>query len=369
MSTVSGGRRRAFRSRHHTPMGQGGKLAVLFVSLALVLFVFAVMLGNHLRSLAVEIIEDTTEPSTTEPQVYYANPPEDVIARGIVFGVDYFPLNEDTTEETSTLTDADTTEASPETDLPESTEETDLPETEEITDLSEDPIRFDAVSLVLRERDVENGNIRLAYSSPLSMEYSIDIAGSVDLYEGMEIIRSNWGERTKICGILEIDYLNRPQELRGVMRAYEVALVCELIDAGFDELLLLGFSDYTDEGLAFISDIYEKKGRGTVIGLGLSFNYITSFGAKEKIGEIAKKCGFLALDLYSQDVPVLMTAEALIADKVSRTLSICREYSIRILAGCGESPDFEAQTRAAINAGADNIMTGLGLPMFVSDDE
>jgi len=369
MSTVSGGRRRAFRSRHHTPMGQGGKLAVIFVSLALLLFVFAVMLGNYLRGLAVEIIEDTTEPSTTESQVYYANPPEDVIARGIVFGVDYFPLSEDITEETGIVTDTEAADSSTEADTSESTIQMDLTETEEITDLPEEPIRFDAVSLILRERDAESGKIRLAYNSPLSYEYSIDIAGSVDLDEGIEIIYSNWGERTKICGILEIDYLNRPEELRGVMRAYEVALVCELIDAGFDELLLLGFSEYTDEGLAFISDVYEEKGRGTVIGLGLSFNFVTSFGAKEKIGEIAQKCGFLALDLYSQDVPVLMTAEALIADKVSRTLSICREYSIRVLAGCGEAPDVEAQTRAALNAGADNIMSALGLPALASEDE
>lgn len=339
MSTVSGGRRRAFRSRHHTPMGQGGKLAVIFVSIALVLFVLAVMLGNYLRGLAEDIIEDTTEPSSTEAEVYYANPPADVIARGILFGVDYSVDTEDTAE---TLDES-------------------VSETEENTDIPADPVRFDSLSLTLREKDRESGENILAYSSPVSLEYSIDRVGSVDLYEGLELIADNWGERTKICGIFEIDYLSRPEETRGIMRAYEIALVCELVDAGFDEILLLGFTDHGDEGLSFISDVYAAKGRSTAIGLGFSFDYLDSFDAKAEIDEIAKKCGFLALDLYSADVPALMSAEALIADRVSRTLSICREYSVRVLLGCGSNPDCESQTRAAMEAGADNVMTGLGV--------
>ncbi len=348
MSSVSGGRRRAFRSRHHTPMGQGGKLAVLFVSIALVLFVLSVMLGNYLRSLAQDIIEDTTQPSSTEAEVYYANPPADVIARGIIFGKDYLVSTEDMTEETST-------------EATEYANDTEASATEEDTAIPEDPIKFDSVSVTLREKDRESGALLLAYSSPVSLEYSIDITGSVYLDEGIELIESNWGERTKICGVFVIDYLNRPEETRSIMRAYELALVCELVDAGFDEILLLGFTGNTDEGLSFISDIYEEKGRGTAIGLGLSFDFVNSLEAKDRIDEIAKKCGFLALDLYSVDVPALMSAESLISDRVSRTLSICREYSIRALLGCGNDPDCESQTRAAIDAGADNIMTGLGI--------
>ena len=101
MSTVSGGRRRAFRSRHHTPMGKGGKLAVIFVCTALILFVFAVMLGNHLRGLAEAVIEDTTEPSTTEEEIYYANAPGEVIAMGIYFGGEFAPDETETQEQTA----------------------------------------------------------------------------------------------------------------------------------------------------------------------------------------------------------------------------------------------------------------------------
>ncbi len=336
MSTVSGGRRRAFRSRHHTPMPPGGKLAVIFVSIALVLFVLAVMLGNYLRGLAEDIIDDTTEPSSTEAEVYYANPPADVIARGIRFGVDYSVDTEQTAETIDGGTGDD-------------------------TGVPEDPVRFDSISLTLREKDRESGENLLAYSSPVSLEYSIDRVGAVDLYEGLELIAENWGERTKICGIFEIDYLSRPEETRGIMRAYEIALVCELVDAGLDEILLLGFTGHADEGLSFISDVYEAKGRGTAVGLGFSFDYLDSAETKAEIDKIAKKCGFLALDLYSAEVPALMSAQDLISDRVSRTLSVCREYSVRVLLGCGSDPDCESQTRAAMDAGADNVMTGLGV--------
>lgn len=350
MSTVSGGRRRAFRSRHHTPMAPGGKLAIIFVTVALLLFVFAVMLGNYLRGLAIDIIEDTTLPSSTEAEVYYANPPAEVISRGIVFGKDY-----SLETETETETEIGTAEESTTEDTTADDEKTDA------NIIEEDPVRFDSVSVRLRKRDRDSGEMLLAYSSEVSLEYSIDVRGSCDLYEGVELIKENWGDRTKICGIFDVDYLSRSEETRGIMRAYEIALICELIDAGFDEIMLIGFSGAPDEGLSFISDIYEQKGRGTVIGIAFSFDFLISEGAGEKIDEVAKKCGFLALDLSSAEVPSLMSAESLIADRVSRTLELCREYSIRVILGCGNAPDVESQTRTAIDSGANNIMTALGI--------
>ncbi len=341
MSTVSGGRRRAFRSRHHTPMGEGGKLAVLLVCIALVLFVFAVMLGNYLRGLAEDILDDTTPEQTTEAQVYYADPPADMIGRGVIFGQSTMP------ESDTADTAAEETEASDDT----------APETE----APEEPIEYDAVSVTLREKDGESGKMRLAYTSPIASSYSIDTVGECGLADGLSIIASDWGERTRVCGVFEIDYPNAPEDIRGITRAYETALVCELVDAGFEEILLLGFGDDTDEGLAFISDIYEQKGRGTAIGLGLSFDFVNAPDAGEKLDEIAKKCGFLALDLHGVQVPVLMSAESVVADRVGRTSAVCREYSVRVLLGCGESPDGDAQTRAALDAGAKNVMTVLGI--------
>lgn len=335
MGTVSGGRRRAFRSRHHTPMGQGGKLAVIFVCTALLLFVFAVMLGNYLRGLAEAVIEDTTEASTTEAEVYYANAPDEVIAMGILFGADLV--------------------------IPESEMQTGTGE--EDTSVSEDSIRFDSLSLTLRQKDKESGEMLLAYSSPISLEYAIDSVGEISLDEGISDIRSFYGERKKICGVFEIDHLERSEKSREIMRAYEIALICELIDAGIDEIVLVGFEYEIEEGISFISDIYEQKGRGTAIGLVLPFDYLVAPDAQAKLAEITKRCGFLALDLHSLTVPALMTVESLIADRVSRTLAVCREFSIRVLLGCGENPDCELQTRAAMNAGADNVMTALGILM------
>ena len=335
MGTVSGGRRRAFRSRHHTPMAPGGKLAVIFVCTALLLFVLAVMLGNYLRGLAEEIIEETTEPSTTEAEIYYANAPGKVIAMGIAFGSEFTSAESETQAQTS----------------------------EEDTSVPEDPIRFDSLSLSLRQKDAQSGEMLLAYSSPISLEYGIDVTGGTSLDKGMAEIRSFYGERMPICGVFEIDHPELPMPSRDIMRAYEIALICELIDAGIEEIVLVGFDFAVEEGISFISDIYEQKGRGTAIGLALPFDFFVSDEAQGKLSEITKRCGFLALDLCSLKVPALMTAESLITDRVSRTRAICREFSVRVLLGCGEEPDCESQTRAAMNAGADNVMTALGIFM------
>ena len=333
MVTVSGGRRRAFRSRHHTPMGQGGKLAVIFVCIALLLFVFAVMLGNYLRGLAVAVIEDTTEPSTTEAEVYYANAPGEVIAMGVYFGGEFSSAESETQVETA----------------------------EEDTSIPEEPIRFDAVSLTLREKNKESGEMLLAYSSPISLEYDIDVTGELSIGEGLDAIKEVYGERNRICGVFEIDYIEKPEQSRDIMRAYEIALICELVEAGIDEIILVGFDYSIEEGISFISDIYEQKGRSTAIGLALPFDYLMSADAQNELTEITKRCAFLALDLRSPAVPALMTAESLITDRVSRSRAICNEFSIRALLGCGEAPNCESQTRAAMNAGADNVMTALGI--------
>ena len=333
MGTVSGGRRRAFRSRHHAPMGQGGKLAVIFVCTALLLFVFAVMLGNHLRGLAVALVEDTTEPIITEYEIYNAKTPDEVIAMGIVFGADTYSSESETLSETA----------------------------EENTVVSEDQVKFNSLSLTLRKKDKASGEMQLAYSSSLSSEYEIDVLGDTALEEGLAAIRNFYGEKMRICGIFEINHLSRPEQSRGVMRAYEIALICELIDAGIDEILLLGFENEINAGISFISDVYKQKGRGTVIGMGLPFECFVSSDAQVNLADITSHCGFIALDLSSIAIPALMTVESVIADRVARTLSVCQEYSIRVLLGCGENPDCVSQTRAALNAGSNNVMTALGI--------
>ncbi len=340
MSTVSGGRRRAFKSRHHAPFGSGGKLAVLFVSLALLLFVFAVMLGNYLRGLAVDIIEETTtEPHQTEPPVIYAEPPEKMTAKGILFGVDHTPVTA--------------------TDTAEATEEETSDETGEQTGPQERPIEYDAVSMLLRFYDSESGKMKLSYSSELALEYSIDIIGDVDLSEGMELICSDFGEEIRTCGVFEVSYPNAEDVSRGIIRAYELALICELADAGIEEIVLVGFGEDADEGLNFISEIYGQRGKSTRLGLALSFELITDPNSDELIDRISKECGFIALDLYSISVPSLMTPESLISDRIARSHDVCRRYSVRVILGCGNDPDGDSQIRAATEAGADNLMVAI----------
>lgn len=342
MGGISGGRRRAFRSRHRAPMGQGGRLAVIFVSLALILFVFAVMLGNHLRTVAEGIVSETSGEDTTEAEIYYANAPDAVVARGILFGIDYFPEAD---------ASAEVTEA-----------ETSAPETEADTSQAMETVKYDAVSVTLRQKDAE-GRMRLAYSSPVSLEYRIDTVGDAELSDGVELISENWGKRTKICGVFEIDHPNRPAETREIMRAYEISLLCELAEAGIDEIILVGFGSDTESGVAFISDVYERVGRSTAIGLALPFEYVNSSDARAKLVELSKKCALLAIDLYTPSVPTLMTPEVLITDRVTRAADMRREFSLRILLGCGIAPDGDSQTVAAMECGAKNTMVGLRFPI------
>ena len=349
MSTVSNGRRRAFRSRHRAPMSEGGKLAIIFVSLALILFVLAVMLGNYLRSLAEEIIDDTTESSAeTLPHPTFAESPDKMIGRGVIFGMDY-SLDEESAGRTDAV----------------SGDETDA-ETESADGTSK--VKFNAVSVTLRSKDPNGGKMQLAYNSEVSLQYSVDACGETGLDEGVALIRSNWGTDVRICAIFEVAYTEAPQNTAGIVRAYEAALICELIDAGIDEILLLGFSDNTAEGLEFIGDIYEEKGRDTVLGLTLEFDYVNSGTADGEISALKKQCGFLVLDLHSLNVPEMQSAESLIFDRVSRTRDICRDYSIRIMLGCGKNPDCELQTASAVSAGADNVMTSLGMPDGIGND-
>ena len=338
MGGFSGGRRRAFRSRHRTPMGEGGRLAVIFVSLALVLFVIAVMLGNHLRKLA-DGVEIMSNGDSTTSEIYYANAPAAVIARGIVFGVDY--------------SSASATEAEGD-------------ETDDTSSVSA-KIAYDAVSVTLRQKSAD-GEMELAYTSPISLEYSIDRVGDVSLSEGIALITDNWGTRTKLCGVFEIDHPNLPEATRDIMRAYEISLVCELVEAGVDEILLVGFAADTGAGVSFISDVYERVGRRTVIGLALPFDYVNLAG-RAGLLELSKKCAFLAVDLYTPTVPVLMTPESLITDRVERVADMRREFDLRILLGCGSDPDGDSQTRAALELGAKNTMVGLGLPSANTDPQ
>ena len=343
MGGISGGRRRAFKSRHRAPMGDGGRLAVIFVSIALVVFVFAVMLGNHLRTISEGAVAEMSDSDTAELEIYYANAPEGVVARGIVFGVNYFP------EDTEAVTSESVTD------------EVAVPETEADTAEESNPIKYDAVSVTLRKR-MDDGRMALAYSSPISLEYMIDRVGEMPIDDGLKLISENWGSRTKICAVFEVDHPNRDEATGAIMRAYEIALICELVEAGVDEILLVGFGWDPYSGISFISDVYERVGRRSVIGLALPFDFITAYNSKENLIEIAEKCAFLAVDIYTPGVPALMTPEELIADRVLRVAEIRRELSMRILLGCGISPDGDSQTRTALICGAQNTMVGLGLP-------
>jgi hypothetical protein len=294
-------------------MGEGGRIAVIVTSIALVLFVFAVMLGNYLGGLATNVPDSTTTESGTEaPSVSLPTPPSAIKALGVVFGA---PLDDVTNSTTVTDGATDTDGES------ESTE------------------GFDAVSVRFRSYSDKDGVCSLSYKSEICTRYSIDTNGEVTLSDGIGTIRSAYGENIYISGVFEVRFPAEDEMHRGVMREYELALLGELLRSGIDEIILVGFSDFTDCGLEFISELKSECGDGTLIGLSLDFKHFDVGSDPESIRELSLSSGLLALDLSDVDVPELMSIRSVLADRISRAKETLNAYSVRVLLGGMESEE------------------------------
>ncbi len=327
-NSSSSGRRRAFRSRHRAPMGEGGRIAVIVTSVALVLFVIAVMLGNHLRGLATNIPDTSTVESDTEnPTITYPTPPSAIKALGVVFGV---PLDDVTNSSTDTGGATDTEGES------ESTE------------------GFDAVSVRFRSYSDKDGVCSLSYKSEICTRYSIDTNGEVTLADGVRDIRSAYGENTYISGVFEVRFPAEDATYQGVMREYEFALLCELLRSDIDEIILVGFSDHTDCGLEFISELKRECGDGALIGLSLDFKHFDVGSDVQAIRELSLSCGLLALDLSDVEVPELMSIRSVLVDRISRASQTLNAYSMRLLIGGMESQELY---KIATDCGVFNFCT------------
>lgn len=312
MSNSSSGRRRAYRSRHKAPMGEGGRIAVIVTSIALVLFVFAVILGNYLRGLATSVPDDTSEASTTSaPTEDYPTPPSAIKALGVVFGKPSAVGGTSTAAGESAGTDDS---------------ETGAPEDGTVE------VEFDALSVELRRFDRERDSYALGYKSELADVFALDINGDTELEAGLDGLRAEWGD-AYISGVFEIGYASENGAHRDIIRQYEYALLCELVKSGIDEIILIGFSDDIDEGLRFISELRKAYPDACLLGLALDFEYFDLGSDSERIVELSRSCGLIALDLSDVGVPELMSLEDVLRDRIGRAKEMLSGYSIRLLLG------------------------------------
>ena len=72
----------------------------------------------------------------------------------------------------------------------------------------------------------------------------------------------------------------------------------------------------------------------TAVGIALDFDFCESADARSRLNTIGFDCGFLAVDLTAEPVPLLMTSSEVIRDRVVRIKEIMTMYSMRVIVGC-----------------------------------
>ncbi len=331
-------------------MNGWAKYTIAVIIAAILIFVFAVALGSRLGEIA-DNTESITLPSTTAPTSAPKMPVILAQAR---------PLS--IPEHTDATTAPDSTD---ETTAPDSTDETTAPDTTEITtenttadESLESPnnvtISYNAVSVLLRSFS-NDGSAILHYSSPISLKYALASDADVDLGAAL----ASFPKDEYVSGVFALSFPSASSAEKNLLREYELSLLCEIASYGIDEIVLLGFSS-DPEGLAeannFVIELLSREdATGLSVGIALSHELLETKNAKEVLRASGITKAFLALDLYTISVPELMTDEDFIRNKLDKCADAISTYNMRILLGCGKSPNLEAQVRTALEKNIYNI--------------
>ena len=233
-----------------------------------------------------------------------------------------------------------------------------------------DPEPDGAVSLLLRtpagEEDpsetsdggVKTGTgMRLLYRSPVSASKSFDIIDGPELSTLTAALKN---EYRYLSGVFETSYAKEIISSRLIMKEYEISLVCELAESGFDEIVITGVGEderSLSEAVSFIREIGERTGGAVSVGLALGLDFYDSPDARSAINSLGFDCGFLAVDLTSLEIPSLMTPETVIRDRTERISEITGLYGLRVIVGCGDEEGFDGEIAAARSAGALNVQS------------
>lgn len=342
MKSISTGRRRAYRHRHKKPMGGWAKYVIGVTIAAILIFVFAVALGSKLGQIA-----DNTNSTTVPP----APPPLSAPKVPVIFAKACpLTLPQQNTADTTPDNTAEPTDTTNETES--TTESTTASET--TTAPSTPTIAYNAVSVLLSSFS-EDGSAVLHYSSPLALKYGLSSDSDIDL--GTSLLA--FGDEEYVSGVFSLSYPSAPAAEKNLAREYELALLCEIASYGIDEIVLLGFSSDTQglsEANAFTLDLLSRENCAELsVGIALSHELIERNDAKDILKSSGITKAFIALDFYSVSVPELMTAEDFIHNKLQKCANTLSTYNLRLLLGCGKSPDLESQVRIALQNNIYNI--------------
>jgi len=295
----------------------------------------------------------TVIPSTTEEESTAYDPvhssgviavPQNMLARFGILG--QLPAEESTAPETA---EGEGTTAIPSASQPE------FNATSVLLRIPDDRSSADSTGTAETGSGIKTGTgMLLCYTSTVSSVHGYDSSLDIDLENAVGMLKSD-PSTGRLCGIFTLMYPSASASLKSVIREYEKALIIELSDAGFDDILLFGFEQGNlTEANSFITELYSATGEKTAFGIALDFDFYESAGseAKQLIKSLSENGIFFALDLASVEVPGLMTPYSLVNDRVSRLSSFLLTYGIRVVVGCGDSENYSGEVTAAIRGGA-----------------
>ena len=155
-------------------------------------------------------------------------------------------------------------------------------------------VGYSELSLCLRDAD---GFI--AYNSQVKVSFGEEIKkGSRNLSTEVSAIHSGGAY---LCTYIYVDSFNIEDEyLRGIHKAYELALINEAASAGVDEIMLVGLEPEVgniDEMLRFVSDAAYAAGKSP-LGVLLSREVFAGLAENDHTAAMVRSvCDFVALDM------------------------------------------------------------------------
>lgn len=206
--------------------------------------------------------------------------------------------------------------------------------------------RGEAVSVVLRDRG------RLLYRSDIAQAVTGNSGGLVRLSEFVPTLKEK-NCYISACFCVEFDSAGTDKAMTAAME-YETALIAEIFDAGFDEVILTGVPN-TSEGAAQLSELcrmIRKRCPEAKIGAAVSSSDFSNGKAALLLAEFEKFTDFSAIDTSG-----LLASGENAAKFAEGVLYYFEKYPIRLLIEDLGARDLEIQLSALARLGIYNVQS------------
>ncbi len=206
--------------------------------------------------------------------------------------------------------------------------------------------RGEAVSVVLRDRG------RLLYSSDIAHAVTGDRGGTLSLSDFVPRLKEK-NCYLSGCFYVEFDSASTAVAMDAAME-YETALIAEIFESGFDEIVLMGVPN-TSEGAAQLSKLCKmirERCPEAVLGAAVSSSDFSNGKAALLLAEFEKFTDFSAIDTSG-----LLNAGTNAAKFAEGVLYYFEKYPIRLLIEDLGARDREIQLSALAKLGIYNVQS------------